>query len=165
MSITTGQSCTKPHHYEFYRSHFFYNFADMTRLFLDHTLQYHGHVLWSQWLIHNGCICCRPNPENLSQNVLDVCCSSTCIKRESVVCNEGGLWFGDFTRLIRKKFFCQRPTKGNNLDAIAQQDIAIARTTKGKVCHSSSITWYLSSWQNIHAERNVCVREKKGCYL
>ena len=38
-----------------------------------------------------------------------------------------------------KKFFCHRPTDSKNLDAIARQDIVTARTTKGKVCNSSSI--------------------------
>ena len=38
-----------------------------------------------------------------------------------------------------KKIFCHRPTNSNNLDANAQRDIVIARTTKGKVFHSSSI--------------------------
>ena len=40
-----------------------------------------------------------------------------------------------------------------------------ARTINGEVCQNSSITCYLSSGQNIHDERNICVREETDCCL
>ena len=60
LCISIGKSCTKPYHSKVWRSLSSLSFADMTIFFLDHTLQYHGHVLWWHVPFHTSCVCCRP---------------------------------------------------------------------------------------------------------